>query len=137
MGKTNTQLTDTVIRITVTPYHLHQFQLAWVVLTARAPTRFARPKRSAKPFLKLGQRVLAHQAFGSPGQVAIDGWTCPMYFLLLFNDAEVDRYLRRCFPDRPRDWLLLSAIRAGARPRPCCPRCARCAVDRCCSPIWT
>jgi len=45
---------DVITVITVTSHHLHQFQLVWVVLTGRAPTRFARTKRSAKPFLKLG-----------------------------------------------------------------------------------
>jgi len=55
------RITVTPYRITLTPYHLHRFQLAWVVLSGRAPTRFARTKRSAKPLPKLGWRVLAHQ----------------------------------------------------------------------------
>ncbi len=45
----------------MTLYHLHQFQLSWVLVVGRGSTTLARAKRSAKPLLKFGEVVLAHQ----------------------------------------------------------------------------
>jgi formylglycine-generating enzyme required for sulfatase activity len=44
--------------------------------------------------------------FGRPGRVEIGGWTCPMLFLSLFDDAQVDAYLRKRFPDKLHQRLL-------------------------------
>jgi hypothetical protein len=41
----------------------------------------------------------AADAFGRPGRVQVGGYTCPMVFLSLFDDDQVDAYLRRRFPD--------------------------------------
>ncbi len=38
-------------------------------------------------------------AFGRPGRVEVGGYICPMVFLSLFDDAQVDDYLSKRFPD--------------------------------------
>jgi formylglycine-generating enzyme required for sulfatase activity len=55
-------------------------------------------------------------AFGRPGRVEIGGYTCPMLFLSLFDEAQVDAYLRKRFPDC---WYqrLLAHLDAFARKR--------------------
>jgi len=40
----------------------------------------------------------AADSFGRPGRVQVGGYTCPMVFLSLFDDDQVDAYLRRRFP---------------------------------------
>jgi glutathione S-transferase len=45
--------------------------------------------------------------FGRPGRVEGGGYTCPMLYLSLFDDAQVAQYLRRRFPDRIADRLLM------------------------------
>jgi len=45
--------------------------------------------------------------FGRPGRVEIGGYTCPMLFLSLFDEVQVEQYLRRRFPDGIADRLLM------------------------------
>nr|VFK68095.1 MAG: hypothetical protein BECKUNK1418G_GA0071005_11945 [Candidatus Kentron sp. UNK]VFK73412.1 MAG: hypothetical protein BECKUNK1418H_GA0071006_11985 [Candidatus Kentron sp. UNK] len=40
--------------------------------------------------------------FGRPGRVQIDAYTCPMIFLALFDEDQVNRYLTKRFPNRLR-----------------------------------
>jgi len=44
--------------------------------------------------------------FGRPGRVEIGGFTCPMFYLSLFDDDQVKQYLAKQFPDRLGDRLL-------------------------------
>lgn len=44
-------------------------------------------------------------AFGRPGRVEIGGYICPMIFLSLFDEEQVDAYLHKRFPDRWRERL--------------------------------
>ena len=37
--------------------------------------------------------------FGDPGRVTLGGYCCPMWFLSLFDDLQVEAYLRKRFPD--------------------------------------
>ncbi|MFC1604071.1 pentapeptide repeat-containing protein [Planctomycetota bacterium] len=40
--------------------------------------------------------------FGRPGRVQIKGYVCPMIFLSLFEDDQVEQYLRKRFPRSPK-----------------------------------
>ncbi len=44
--------------------------------------------------------------FGRPGRVEIGGFTCPMLYLSLFDDEQVEQYLAKRFPNQVSDRLL-------------------------------
>jgi formylglycine-generating enzyme required for sulfatase activity len=88
---------------------LDEDPLAWGAIEARlvalldATTRFRRVIISCRTqfFPETGS-----DAFGRPGRVEVGGYTCPMMFLSLFNEDQVEAYLRKRFPDRWHERLL-------------------------------
>jgi len=88
---------------------LDEDPLAWAAIGSRlvalldATTQFRRVILSCRTqfFPETGS-----DAFGRPGRVEVGGYTCPMVFLSLFDDAQVDAYLCKRFPDRWHERLL-------------------------------
>jgi len=89
---------------------LDEDPLAWGAIESRlvalldATTRFRRVIISCRTqfFPETGS-----DAFGRPGQVEVGGYTCPMMLLSLFDETQVDAYLRKRFPDRWYERLLV------------------------------
>ncbi|MCP5526903.1 MAG: SUMF1/EgtB/PvdO family nonheme iron enzyme [Verrucomicrobiales bacterium] len=57
----------------------------------------------------------AADPFANPGRVKIGGLTCPMIFLSLFREAQVEEYLQKRYPDSWFGLLPANRKRAAAR----------------------
>src|SRR6185369_11187032 len=53
--------------------------------------------------------------FANPGRVKLGGFVCPMIFLSLFDNAQVEEYLDKRYPDRWVHWFQRNSKREQAR----------------------
>ena len=53
--------------------------------------------------------------FSNPGRVEIGGFVCPMIFLSLFDDRQVEEYLEKRYPDAWLRWFQANGKREKAR----------------------
>ena len=54
-------------------------------------------------------------SFGNTGRVKLGGFTCPMIFLSLFDDGQVEEYIEKRYPDTWFRWFQAESKREQAR----------------------
>ncbi|WP_133512942.1 hypothetical protein [Candidatus Thiosymbion oneisti] len=93
---------------------LDEDPLAWGTIESRLVALLDATKRFRRVIISCRTQFFPETGsdpFGRPGRVEVGEYICPMVFLSLFDEDQVDAYLRKRFPDR---WY----ERLGFRPNP-------------------
>ncbi len=91
---------------------LDEDPLAWGNIESRLVELLGATKRFRRVILSCRTQFFPETGsdpFGRPGQVEVGEYICPMVFLSLFDEDQVDAYLRKRFPDRWRERLWFRA----------------------------